>query len=216
MRYATYTLTGEHLTPAVIAVGDRQTPVWMQHRWQDGGYVGYINNNGCGHCCVAMAARLHGVSINPYQEYEYCRMLWGEPTGDQGHWLSTAGVVKVLRSLGVPAEGFGVKPLGVKKAMETILAALHGGKQVIFTSDPDDDPDNPFSKGYHWVMAVSMQEDGTVLIANSSEKAAVNGVQTVMAETIERALFRESIAPEDMTWGEGERIHEGSGFVIVG
>lgn len=216
MQYATYTLTGEYLTPAVIRVGDHETPVWMQNRWKDGEFSKFVIHNGCGHCCTAMAARLYGVEIDPHQEYELCRKLWGEPVGDQGHWLSAAGVVKVLRRLGVPAEGFGVRPLGVKKAMETILAALHGGKQVVFTSNPDDDPDNPFSKGYHWVMAVSMQEDGSVLIANSSEKAAVNGIQTVLPEAIKRALFREATAPEDMTWGEGDRIHEGSGFIIVG
>ena len=216
MQYATYTLTGEHLTPAVIRVGDHETPVWMQQRWEEGGFAGFIVQNGCGHCCVAMAARLHGVMIDPYEEFLHCRKLWGEPNETQGPWLSASGVVKSLQALGVAAEGFGVKPMGVKKAMETILAALHGGKQVIFTSNPDDDPENPFSKGYQWVMAVSMQEDGSVLIANSSEKAAVNGIQTVLPETIERALFRESTAPEDMTWGEADCIHEGSGFIIVG
>ena len=216
MNYATYTLTGEHLTPAEISVGDRKTPVWMQHRWEEGELAKFIVQNGCGHCCAAMAARLHGVDIDPYREFVHCRNLWGAPTEAQGPWLSTAGIIKVLHSLGVAAEGFGVKPMGIEKAMETILAALHGGKQVIFTSNPDDDPENPFSKGYHWVMAVSLQEDGSVLIANSSEKATPNGVQTVLPQAIERALFHESTAPADMTWGEADRIHEGSGFIIVG
>ena len=215
MRHVTYTLTGEALTPAVIRVGDYETPVWMQKRWTEGAYAEFIRKNGCGHCCTAMAARLHGVDIDPHGEYEYCRALWGAPEGDQGHWLSTAGIVKVLRSLNIPAEGFGVKQTGEKNAAANILAALSAGKQVIFTSNPDDYPDNPFSGGYHWVMAVALQEDGTVLIANSSVATAPDGIQFVTPETIEKALFRESTAPQDMTWGEGNRIHEGSGYIVL-
>ena len=211
-----YYFTNEHLTPAVVRVGEYETPVWMQQRWEEGEYAQFIRNNGCGHCCAAMAARLQGVTIDPYEEYVHCLSLWGEPTGDQGNWLSTAGVEKVLRSLGVPAQGFGVKDQGAKQATEHILAALKEGKQVIFTSNPDHYPDNPFSKGYHWVMAVSVQEDGTVLIANSSEKAAPEGIQFVLPEVIEKALFKEATAPKDMTWGELQRIHEGSGYIIVG
>ena len=216
MVLVTYRLTGEHLTPAVIRVGEHETPVWMQARWTEGEFVRYINNNGCGHCCTAMAARLHGVDIDPYKEYVLCRSLWGEPKEDQGHWLTTAGIVKVLRSLNVRATGFGVKQIGSKKATEQILSALQDGKQVIFTSNPDDYPDNPFSKGYHWVMAVAIQEDGTILIANSSDKATPQGIQTVSADIIEKALFREATAPEDMTWGDPDRIHVGSGYIIVG
>jgi len=211
-----YYFTKEHLTPAVVQVGEYETPVWMQHRWEAGEYAQFIRNNGCGHCCAAMAATLHGVSITPYEEYVHCRKLWGDPTGDQGNWLSAAGVEKVLRSLGVPAQRFGVKEQGTKQATEHILQALQEGKQVVFTSNPDDFPDNPFSKGYHWVMAVELQEDGTVLIANSSEKATPDGIQSVLPEVIEKALFTQATAPEDMTWGELQRIHEGSGYIIVG
>ena len=216
MKQAVYILTGEALTPAVIRIGDRETPVWHQKQWPDGEFACYIHNNGCGHCCAAMAARLHGVDLDPYREYELCRSLWGEPTPEQGHWLTTAGVKKVLRSLNVPAESFGVKQVGAANATAHILAALKEGKQVIFTSNPDDDPDNPFSKGYHWVMAVAQMEDGSILIANSSDQAAPLGVQTVTPEVIQKALFAEALAPEDMTWGEADRIHEGSGYVIVG
>ena len=216
MQYVQYTFTGEPLTPAVIRVGDYETPVWMQQRWQEGAFAVYVRNNGCGHCCAAMAARLHGVDIDPYREYEYCRQLWGAPADHQGNWQSTAGIVKVLQSLGVPAEGFGVQPVGAKAATEQILAALQAGKQVIFTSNPDHYPDNPFSKGYHWVMAVHIQDDGNILIANSSENAAPDGIQLVTADEIEQALFREAAAPSDMTWGEELRIHKGSGFIVVG
>ena len=211
-----YVLTEEHLAPAVIRVGDHETPVWLQQRWTEGEFATYIVHNGCGHCCAAMAARLHGVDIDPYGEYELCRTLWGAPTGDQGNWLSTAGIVKVLQHLHVPANGFGVKDIGVRKATEHIIAALQEGKQVIFTSNPDDDPDNPFSTGYHWVMAVAQLEDGSILIANSSEKVTTQGVQLVKPEAIERALFRQATAPDDMTWGELQRIHEGSGYILVG
>lgn len=206
----------EHLISATVRVGAYETPVWMQNRWEDGEHAQFIRNNGCGHCCVAMAARLQGVTINPYEEYVRCLSLWGEPTGDQGNWLSSAGVEKMLKSLGVPAQSFGVKDQGSKQATVHILEALQEGKQVIFTSNPDHYPENPFSKGYHWVMAVELQEDGTVLIANSSEKAAPEGIQSVLPEVIEKALFEEATAPKDMTWGEAARIHEGSGYIIVG
>lgn len=211
-----YALTGEALTPAVIRAGNQETPVWMQQRWQDGEFAMYIRNNGCGHCCAAMAARLYGVQLTPYTEYLHCRKLWGEPTEKQGHWLTTAGIVKVLNSLGVPAQGFGVAQFGAKKATGHILSALAAGKQVLFTSNPDHYPENPFSKGYHWVMAVSLQDDGTILIANSSEKATTEGIQFVEPDAIEKALFGESTAPDEMTWGDPDRIYEGSGFIIVG
>lgn len=212
----TYNLTGDHLTPAVIRVGDYETPVWLQQLWTQGEFAQYINKNGCGHCCTAMAARLHGADLDPHREYEYCRAQWGAPSENQGHWLSTAGIAKILQSLHIPAESFGVKQIGRKAAAEHIFAALKDGKQVIFTSNPDDDPDNPFSKGYHWVMAVALQEDGTALIANSSANAAPDGIQFVTQKTIEKALFAEATAPQDMTWGEPDRIHAGSGYIIVG
>ena len=206
----------ENLISAVVRVGERETPVWSQSRWEHDEYAKFIRNNGCGHCCAAMAANLQGIEIDPYEEYVRCLCLWGEPTGDQGNWLSTAGIEKVLRSLGVPAQGFGVKHQGRKKATEHILSALQEGKQVIFGSDPDHYPENPFSRGYHWVMAVCLQEDGTVLIANSSEKAAPAGIQSVRPDVIEKALFKEATSPKDMTWGEQNRIHEGSGYIVVG
>lgn len=211
-----YRLTGEYLTPAVIRIGQYETPVWMQQRWQGGEFTTYIRNNGCGHCCTAMAARLHGVQIDPHSEYIYCRKLWGDPSEKQGHWLTTMGIVKVLHSLGVPAQGFGVAQFGAQQATVQIVSALEAGKQVVFTSNPDHYPDNPFSKGYHWVMAVSLEENGTILVANSSDKATIEGVQRVTCDMIEKALFAEATAPEDMTWGEPDRIYEGSGFVVVG
>ena len=214
--HAEYTLTGDVSIPAVLRIGAYETPVWNQQGWNSGEFSAFVNKNGCGHCCVAMAARLHGVCIDPHEEFVRCRALWGAPAGDQGPWLSAAGVAKVLRSLQVPAEAFGVKEQGTKQAAEHILCALREGRQVIFTSNPERDPENPFSKGYHWVMAVAVREDGAVLIANSSGKAAPDGMQIVLPQTVEKALFCEAMAPEDMTWGETERIHEGSGYIIVG
>ena len=216
MPQVTLLTTGNPLAPTIVRIGKYETPVWLQHRWQRGEFATYINKNGCGHCCTAMAARLHGVDIDPHREYEHCRSLWGEPTGDQGHWLSASGVAKVLRSLNIPAEEYGVYPNDARQATEHILMALQEGKQVIFTSNPDHDPHNPFSAGYHWVMALSLQTDGTILIANSAEQFAPDGIQRVTSDAIENALFKDSVAPKDMTWGENERIHVGSGYVMVG
>ena len=66
-------------------------------------------------------------------------------------------------------------------------------------------PENPFSKGEHYVMAVGYAADGRILIANSSESKAKEGVQFVDLQTILRALNPEA-APEDLTWGNGDRV----------
>ena len=218
MKHAQWIFTGQAEVPAILRIGAYETPVWMQQRWTEGEFSQYVRRNGCGHCCTAMAARLHGVQLDPHQEFAYCRTLWGAPAEDwgQGPWLSTAGIGKVLRSLGVPAQEYGVKQTGSKAALDSILRALPEGKQVIFTSNPDEYPENPFSKGYHWVLAADILNDGRILIANSSENAAPTGIQCVTPEMIEKALFREATAPEDMTWGETDRIGEGSGYIIVG
>jgi len=221
MKAVRYELTGEYLTPAVAFVDGRSTPVWIQQRWNDGPYAYYVRKNGCGHCCTAMAAVLHGIDLDPHREYEYCRKLWGSPKEEpnekgQDHFLSLAGVVKVLNSLGISAVGYGVKDQGPKRAVDHICSMLEMGKLVIFTSDPDDYPDNPFSDGYHWVMAVGFAEDGRILVANSSEKAASEGIQLVTPDVIEKALFVQSTADMDLTWGELERLNNGCGYVVVG
>lgn len=42
------------------------------------------------------------------------------------------------------------------------------------------------------------------------------GYHRVTQEIIEKALFAEATAPQDMTWGEPDRFHAGSGYIIVG
>ena len=93
---------------------------------------------------------------------------------------------------------------------------MKNGKQVIFWSNPKEDfPENPFSVGEHYVMAVGYTEDGKILVANSSQRKAPDGVQLVDVTTIVRALFLGS-APTDKTWGEkGDHIHC-AGYVVVG
>jgi len=221
MEYANYHPISERNAKMAVTVNGVSTPVWLQTHWDAGEYAFYIRRNGCGHCCAAMAARLHGVELDPHKEYELCRKLWGPPKelpDDKGqdHFQSMAGIVKVLQSLGIPAVCFGVKEQGAKAAVEHMMAALFDGKQVIFASDPDDYPDNPFSSGYHWVMAVGFAAEGQILIANSSAKAVPDGIQLVTPEIIERALFRESVVAMDLTWGELERLYEGCGYIVVG
>lgn len=221
MPYASFELTGNPLVPSIVHIGDRSTPVWLQNRWENGPYTRYVRANGCGHCCTAMACQLFGIQIDPHQEYEYCRSLWGIPKelpDDKGqdHFMSLAGISKVLSSFQIPVQCYGVKETGPQAATDRILLALSEHKFVIFASDPDDYPDNPFSKGYHWVMAVGYTPDGQILIANSSEKAAQQGVQFVTREQIERALFRESSVNMDLTWGELERLYEGCGYAVIG
>lgn len=221
MQYATYELTGDPKIPAIIHWNGGQTPVWMQQLWTTGPYQNYVRANGCGHCCTAMAAQLRGIALDPHQEYELCRKLWGAPKelpNDMGqdHFLSVAGITKVLHSLDIPAECFGVPDGGQKDATEHIVEMLKQGKQVIFISDPFRDPGNIFSTGYHYVMAVGFAENGKILIANSSINGTPDGVQLVDADVIGRALFAGGTADMAMTWGEISVLYKGCTYVVVG
>lgn len=219
MIFASYKYEDSEKIPATVSLGERTTPVWIQQRWDSGEYLIYVRKNGCGHCCAAMALNLFGVKIDPHGEYALCRSLWGAPRDEgerrQGNFQSVSGIVKILEHYGVPAECFGVPDR--ESAAEHIERALGEGRVVIFESHPSEDfPDNPFSTGEHWVMAVGYTEDGKILIANSSERAIATGIQLVDIETVKRALYL-GAAPEDMTWGEwrDEFIH-GVGYIIVG
>ena len=220
MNSVSYEATGNPAIPAIIHWSNASTPVWMQQRWETGPYAFYIRRNGCGHCCAAMAAKLHHVDIDPHQEYCLCRDLWGPPMelpDDKGqdHFQSMAGIVKILTKLNISAACYGIKDQGVHHALDHILVSLKEGKLVIFASNPDHFPNNPFSSGYHWVMAVGFMEDGKILIANSSERATPSGVQFVTPDIIERALFYNATVGTDLTWGELERLHEGCGYIVI-
>ena len=219
MIYAKYSYTGDERIPAVVGLGERETPVWAQQLWGDGEYSEFIVRNGCGHCCCAMALTLFGVPTDPHEEYLLCRTLWGAPEivghERQANFQSASGIAKILRHNGIPAEVCGVPSR--ETAMKGITAALKDGRPVIFESHPrEDNPDNPFSKGEHWVMAVGYTEDGKILVANSSNKVPGDGINIVDEETISAALYL-GADPEDYTWGEwrDEFIH-GVGYIIVG
>ena len=221
MDFARYQLTQNLLIPTIVNIGAMSMPVWLQQRWHTGEYAVYIQRNGCGHCCAAMAANLHGIHIDPHQEYTLCRSLWGAPKElpdekGQDHFQSAAGITKILHYLGIPAEAFGVKEQGTDRAIAHILQGLKDGKQVIFASNPDDYPDNPFSSGYHWVMAVGYHDSEKILVANSSENATKQGVQLVTPDIIEKALFANATFSNDLTWGELERLDEGCGYIVIG
>ena len=215
-----YTLTANELTPAIVSLGKYSTPVWIQQRWQDGEYAVYIRNNGCGHCCTAMALNLSGIKITPYEEYVHCRKLWGEPRRDdenkEDNFMSVSGIVKVLSSFGVKAEYFGVPVGKTKEAAEHIESSLKCGKLVIFWSALSSKlADNPFSPGHHYVLAVGIDGEGRIIIANSSSRSkAVNGIQYTDTETIAKALM-EGCKPLDYTWGR-HNLNHSSGYVVVG
>jgi hypothetical protein len=218
MTYATYKIIGTELIPSEVFLGDASTPVWHQAKWSEGEYEEFVRKNGCGHCCAAMALNLHGIKITPHEEFTLCRKLWGEPNREQefpqGNYQTVQGIAKILRHHGVPAECFGVPTR--EHAAAHIESVLREGKQVIFWSAPREDfPENPFSTGAHYVMAVGYTEKGEILIANSSQKKAPIGVQTVDVDTIAKALYL-GADPTDKTWGEkGDHIHC-AGYVVVG
>ena len=214
MGYATYRLTDDEFIPAYVLLGQGQTPVWRQNRWDTGEYREFIVKNGCGHCCAAMALQLHGVQLDPHEEFSLCRALWGEPQDTEGNWQSVAGIVKILRYHGVAADYFGFTDS--HDAAAQIERALTEGKQVIFWSHPSPAfPENPFSAGEHYVMAVGYTEGGRILVANSSERAAPCGVQEVDIDTVRRALFPRDVTPGDITWGQHD-LARSAGYVVVG
>lgn len=220
MEYARYELIGNDHTPSIVYVGNESTLVWRQNRWDTGEYQEFVRKNGCGHCCATMALNLHGVKINPHEEFTLCRKLWGEPKKDrefpQDNLQSVSGITKILRHHGVNAEYFGVKNL--EETAKRFDEALKSGKQVIFWAHPTPEnpfPENPFSMFEHYVMAVGYTEKGEILIANSSERWTATGVQLVNMATIMRALFF-GADPIDMTWGERDHYINCSGYVVVG
>ena len=227
MNYATYEYINEERAVVRVKIGDMSTPVWFQNRWDGDSheFSGFIVRNGCGHCCAAMASTLHGHPITPLEEYILCRELWGAPNevrnpdgtkSGQANFQSVDGIAKIIRHFGIPAKVHGIPDL--ESAEKNMESALKCGKQVIFCTRHDPaNPDNPFSTGYHWVMAVGYTESGSILVANSSEKYTKVGIQEVDMPTILRAICL-GASPADFTWGEwcGEGFLGGVGYIVVG
>ena len=217
MLIVTYQMQDDPKIPATVFRGIWSTPVWIQQCWEDGEFAVYIRNNGCGHCCIAMAANLLGVRLTPYEEYLHCRKLWGPPAGAQHHFMSVPGMEKVFASLGIPAKSYGVETGGGARAAAHIVEELKRGKMVIFVSEPSERlPNNPFSSGLHYVLCVGLAEDGKMIIANSSSRAAELGVQLADETTVAAALYENCEPGGGMTWGELERFFYGCGYVVVG
>lgn len=217
MPIATYEVTGNPAIPAKVYAGGFSTPVWIQSQWIDGEYAQYIRRNGCGHCCTAMAANLRGVETDPYRCYMLCRELWGEPQENLGqdHFQTVAGMVKILSHLGVTATCHGVAEGEQSAKAAHILSCLKKGEQVAFICDPFRNPGDPFSTGYHYVLAVGLTQDGQILIANSSETVITGGVQTVTLSQVESALYRGGTADPAMTWGQVAVLHKCCTYVVI-
>ena len=214
-------LDGEALTVATVRRGEFETPVWIQSRWEEGEHACYVQKNGCGHCCAAMAARLFGVrDVTPHSEYAHCLTLFGEPSLDrnEGHFLSPLGVARSLRGFGVKAEAYGYEPNGQAAATERILEALRAGKLVVHESFPLK-KDNPFSPGAHYVLLFGLDPEGRVLVANSSLRAnpPVPGIQAVPTSAIADSLLPTGgIIGRKDGWGRAVGFGDNAGYVIVG
>lgn len=211
---ASYEKTDDPRAPALVRVNGRETPVWIQALWEGGPDEEYIHRNGCGHCCAAMAARLHGIDgFDPAKEYARCLELWGEPQGKQGHYQTVRGIACILQSLGIPAEAVGVPKTEPRDGSlrRRIAEALRDGKQVILWSHPAPGrrEENPFSPNEHYVMACGYDAEGNIVIANSRSGAQLCDIGTVMD-----CLYYGS-EPTAETWGDGPH-DRCAGVVFVG
>ncbi|MBR5295784.1 MAG: C39 family peptidase [Clostridia bacterium] len=215
--YPKYEFADDPKKPANVYLKGQETPVWIQQRWTEGEFSKFVQENGCGHCCVAMAAKLHGVDIDPHREFELCCTLWGMPDLQKKYgYMTVAGVAKILNHLGIPAIAKGTAEQGTKAASEDICLALKEGKMAIMISVPKRYPDNPFSPGGHYILAVGYTEDGRILIANSTIRAKDLAIQFASFDMIERALPENTYANPALTWGEPAVQSECYGYVIVG
>ena len=147
-----YKYTGNAKEPAIITRDNYSTYVWIQQEWETGEYAKFIQKNGCGHCCTAMALNLNGITITPHEEYCLCRELWGAPRmGEpiyEDNFLSETGIAEIIRYFGIPARAFGIESGKAYEASVFIENELLAGKQIIIWSHPSDKlPDNPFSPG---------------------------------------------------------------------
>lgn len=214
---ADYIFTNNEKIPARISVGMSVSPVWIQQLWDEGEYASFIRYNGCGHCCATMALNLKGIRITPHEEFELCRKMWGVPDEQNGeyNYQSVSGISKVINHFGVACEYFGIaKGKGHDAAMH-IEESLKNGKLVIFWSHPSEKlSDNPFSTSEHYVLAFGIEENGNILIANSSNKITDKGVQTTDIGTVEKALY-EGADPKNFTWGRDDLVSIG-GYVVIG
>lgn len=216
----TYKHTGDSTKPSIITIGENSTFVWIQQEWETGEYAEFIRKNGCGHCCTSMALNLNGININPHEEFSLCRKMWGEPRmGEplfEDNFLSETGIEEIIKSFGICAKAYGVENGKAYEASVFIENQLKEGKQVIFWSHPSDKlPDNLFSSGEHYVLAVGIVENGKILVANSSKKGHTEtGIQFTDRETIEKVLF-EGTQTSDYTWGRYDFTKSGA-FVVVG
>ena len=216
MGYVTFELTNNSDIPAIVCSGSSKTPVWIQQHWKQGEFASCIQNNGCGHCCAAMALNLHSVEIDPYEEYMLCRKLWGEPVYPQENFMSVAGASKMLNHLGVSAKPYA--SVDKYEAIKNITDALDEGKMVIFSVGPyDANPGHPFSKGSHWVLAAGYDATGKIVVANSSLRAITqDGIQVVEPEIIRDSLYVSERLDESRTWGIQLPRTLAGGYVIVG
>ncbi len=203
------------LIPVYASLGGFETPVWAQSRWEQGPYAKYVRKNGCGHCCAAMAARLYGVEIDPAMEFDTCVTLWDEP--DETHdWFQTArGITEVLRAYGISSSAFGVPEKGEELSLTRHLmeCALSSGHPVIFWSHPWEGP-NLFSTGEHYVMAAGYDEEGHVIVLNSSVTTTDAGFHRTDLDTIMQCMYRGSTA-SITGWGTESDLPGCGGIVIV-
>ncbi len=220
LKSARFYTNDSYLTPVTVEKNGNKTPVFIQQRWTEGEFSEFIVKNGCGHTCVAMALRLQGIQdITPHDVYTHCRKAWGPPKEEepylQGNWLSLTGICKIFKDFCVKAEYIPIDKGKEKLAADRIFGFLKDGKTVIFNSVPNL-PDNPFSTGSHYVLAVGITEDGKALVANSSTKGKTSplGIQTADKATVASALIGGTEHP-DNTWGT-HLLYVNYAFCVIG
>ena len=102
------------------------------------------------------------------------------------------------------------------EGLSHVISALEQNKLVIFCSAPNT-KDNPFSKGWHYVMFVGM-ENGKIITANSSTNGVfdgVEGIQFVDYDSVKKAMVKDVVFDESATWGVLPETKVGASFIVI-
>lgn len=204
----TYKSSSDKTAPMTVMQNGVSSPVWNQNVLT-GAYAEALKKHGCGACCAAVAARLHGYkTCTPETVLQEGVKQWAAPTSNQSYALSCNGMATILENFGIDAASYTVTASNLTNIKSNMTAALKQGKQVILFTHKYDNND-PFGSGDHYVLAVGYDKNGKIVVANS----AGGKVQLTDITTIGKYLYHSCTGKDDF-WLTSSAAS--AGIVIVG